>query len=111
MLGNHDKGCGAVPTEWRMEVVHDDRIDGPFVWRHWPTEHDAGYVLAGHLHPVAALRGKGRQKLRLRCFALGRRRMILPAFGGFTGGAVGAPDAADKVFVVAGDEVIEVPRT
>ena len=37
--------------------------------------------ISGHLHPVVALAGR-----RWRCFALGRRQLILPAFGSYTGG-------------------------
>jgi DNA ligase-associated metallophosphoesterase len=111
VLGNHDKRSGATPHGWRMEIADDSKHEPPFVWRHWPDEHDAGYVVAGHVHPVAQLRGPGRQRLRLRCFAVGERRMILPAFGDFTGGAVGAPGSTDRVFVVADGHVVEVPRT
>jgi DNA ligase-associated metallophosphoesterase len=110
VLGNHDKRCGRTPDEWRMEVSQELKLEAPFIWCHWPDEHDAGYVVAGHVHPVAALAGPGRQKLRLRCFALGPRRMILPAFGDFSGGTLGAPEPSDRIFVVADDQVVEVPR-
>jgi len=111
VLGNHDKRCGEPPSEWAMETVDDVRIEPPFVWRHRPDEHAAGYVIAGHIHPVAVLAGRGRDRLRLRCFAVGPRRMILPAFGSFTGGAIGAPETGDRVFVVADDQVVEAART
>jgi len=110
VLGNHDKGCGEPPSEWAIEVVEDVRIELPFVWRHRPDEHAGGYVVAGHIHPVAVLAGRGRERLRLRCFAVGPRRMILPAFGSFTGGAIGAPETGDRVFVAADDQVVEAPR-
>ena len=110
VLGNHDQRCGPTPLEWRMEIIDELRVEPPFVWRHRPDEHEAGYVVAGHVHPVAQLTGPGRQKLRLRCFAVGERRAILPAFGGFTGGAVGAPTPTDRVFVVADDQIVEMSR-
>jgi DNA ligase-associated metallophosphoesterase len=108
VLGNHDKRCGPTPDEWRMQIAQELKQEPPFIWCHWPDVHDAGYVVAGHVHPAAQLRGPGGQKERLRCFAVGEHRMILPAFGDFTGGAVGAPDPTDRVFVVADDQVVEV---
>jgi metallophosphoesterase superfamily enzyme len=65
-------------------------------------------VLAGHLHPAVALGGPGRQRERLPCFLFGPRRGILPAFGSFTGAATVRPTAGERVFVVAGDEVLQV---
>jgi uncharacterized protein len=110
VLGNHDRRCGALPDAWRLEIVEDRRTEPPFVLCHWPDECDDGYVIAGHVHPVVVLTGRARQKVRLPCFAVGPRRMILPAFGSFTGGATAPPAAKDRVFVVADDQVVEVPR-
>lgn len=41
--------------------------------------------ISGHLHPVATVRLKGRS-LRRRCFVINEDRIILPAFGAYTGG-------------------------
>ncbi len=41
--------------------------------------------IAGHLHPAASVVGRGRAVKR-RCFVTDGIRMILPAFGSFTGG-------------------------
>ena len=108
--GNHDRHCKVVPPTWRLEIAEDRVVDGPFVYCHWPDECTGGYVLGGHVHPVAVMAGRGRQKIRLRCFAVGERRMILPAFGSFTGGASGGPTASDRVFLVADDCVVEANR-
>jgi uncharacterized protein len=110
VLGNHDRRCGAIPDSWRMAIVGDRLIEEPFVYCHQPDECDEGYVVGGHLHPVAQLAGPGRQRLRVRCFAVGSRRMILPAFGTFTGGAPSAIAFQDDVFAIANDEVVGVGR-
>lgn len=41
--------------------------------------------IAGHLHPAASVVGRGRAVKR-RCFVTDGRRMIMPAFGSYTGG-------------------------
>ena len=72
------------------------------------AEEPAGYVLAGHIHPAVSLSGPGRQRERLPCFLFGERVGILPAFGDFTGGAAVGPRPGDRVFAVAGDEVVAI---
>jgi len=55
-----------------------------------------------------ALGGNGRA-LTLPCFYFGRDYALLPAFGEFTGTAVVRPRAGERVFVLAGDEIIAKP--
>jgi DNA ligase-associated metallophosphoesterase len=52
-------------------------------FRHLPT--GAEGEIAGHLHPVARVSHRGRAVSR-RCFAADAKRMVMPAFGAFTGG-------------------------
>ena len=40
---------------------------------------------------------------------LGRRRAILPAFGGFTGLARASPLAGDRIVAVAGTRLFAIP--
>ena len=60
---------------------------GPLVFRH--DAHDErqgeGGEVIGHYHPVASVSTRGRS-FRRRCFAIGRDRLLLPAFGAYTGG-------------------------
>jgi DNA ligase-associated metallophosphoesterase len=58
---------------------------GPLVFRHAPERDDVAGEVAGHLHPVARLNGRGRTVSR-RCFATDGKRMVMPAFGAYTGG-------------------------
>lgn len=58
---------------------------GPLVFRHAPERDDAVGEIAGHLHPVARVNGRGRTVSR-RCFATDGKRMVMPAFGAYTGG-------------------------
>ncbi|XVO88708.1 ligase-associated DNA damage response endonuclease PdeM [Pseudomonas palleroniana] len=103
--GNHDKRAGDPPADLRIEVVGEPLLMGPFALQHEPDAHASHHVLAGHVHPVYRLRGKGRQSLRLACFQIGKRISLLPAFGAFTGGyPVSSSDDA-QVFVIADQDV------
>jgi DNA ligase-associated metallophosphoesterase len=58
---------------------------GPLLFRHAPEREEADGEIAGHLHPVARVNGRGRTVSR-RCFATDGKRMVMPAFGAYTGG-------------------------
>jgi len=106
--GNHDAKFGPAPDFLGIDEYPDPTHEFPFVLRHIPEPSDDGYALAGHVHPSVVLRGRGRQTLRLSCFAVGKRTMLFPAFGGFTGTSIHRPQPGDRTFVIADDEVIEV---
>jgi uncharacterized protein len=106
--GNHDKGAGDPPCEWGFDCHDEPWIEPPFAFRHHPEEENSGYVLAGHIHPAVSLSGMGGQREKLPCFLFGERIGLLPAFGDFTGGATVRPGRGDRVFVVAGEEVIPI---
>ena len=103
--GNHDKRAGDPPDDLRIDVVAEPLLMGPFALQHEPDAHPSHHVLAGHVHPVYHLRGKGRQRLRLPCFKIGARVSLLPAFGAFTGGYAVEQDADCRIFVVGDQEV------
>lgn len=84
--GNHDRRAGDPPAYLRIQIVNEPLLLGDFALQHEPHEHATHHVLAGHVHPAYRLSGKGRQSLRLPCFAFGERVSLLPAFGAFTGG-------------------------
>lgn len=56
---------------------------GGLNFRHEPN--GVAAQIAGHLHPVARVSYSGRAVSR-RCFATDGQRMVIPAFGAFTGG-------------------------
>ncbi|WP_218509767.1 ligase-associated DNA damage response endonuclease PdeM [Variovorax sp. dw_308] len=84
--GNHDSRAGDPPGALDIDVVDEPWLLGPFACCHHPQAHPTHFVLAGHLHPVCKLHGRGRDSLRLPCFVSEPDRAILPAFGEFTGG-------------------------
>jgi DNA ligase-associated metallophosphoesterase len=60
---------------------------GPLVFRHdaHGEREEAGGEVIGHYHPVASVATRGRS-FRRRCFAIGRHRLLMPAFGAYAGG-------------------------
>ncbi|MCQ3015584.1 ligase-associated DNA damage response endonuclease PdeM [Pseudomonas tremae] len=106
--GNHDKRAGDPPAYLGINVVADPLVLGPFALQHEPDPHPTLHVLAGHVHPVYRLHGRGRQSLRLACFYLGQRVSLLPAFGEFTGGFRIQPIENTQVYVTGGDAVWRV---
>jgi DNA ligase-associated metallophosphoesterase len=103
--GNHDLGAGDPPSELGVRCVDEPCGASPFAFRHHPEPIDAGYVLAGHVHPTVRLAGHGGLRERLPAFVFGQRVGLLPAFGSFTGGAAVEPGPEDRTYVIADDEV------
>lgn len=108
--GNHDSHAGDPPAGWGVDVVAEPHPLAPFLACHKPQTPPTGYALCGHIHPGVVLAGAARESVRLPCFVLGRRRALLPAFGGLTGLAIVRPVEGETLVAVAGNAVYEVPR-
>ena len=106
--GNHDQRAGDPPAEIGITCVDGPATEPPFALAHHPVAVANAYVLAGHLHPCAALVGAARQRERLPCFWIGQDVAVLPAFGEFTGCAEVEARAEDEVWVVADERVVRV---
>lgn len=106
--GNHDRHAGDPPKDLQINWVNAPAFVPPFIFRHEPVDEEGAYGLAGHVHPALTLVGRGLQRETLPCFVVGKQRMIVPAFGSFTGFGVVQPGPGDRAFVVAEDEVLEV---
>jgi DNA ligase-associated metallophosphoesterase len=107
--GNHDRSAGAVPAALGIRVVAEPWNLGAALLCHYPQQSAVAPVLAGHLHPVVRLSGRGDDSLRLPCFWWRERLAILPAFGEFTGGATIEREVGDRVVAVAERRLYEIP--
>jgi hypothetical protein len=67
---------------------------GALTFRHEPSPQPCTGEIAGHLHPVARVSGRGRAVSR-RCFASDGRRLVMPAFGAYAGGL----NVRDRAFI------------
>ena len=79
VAGNHDPASGRRDGGCASELaVH------PFVFRHIAAESVCGEI-SGHYHPKASIFLRGRSITRS-CFLADQNRVILPAYGVYTGG-------------------------
>ncbi len=79
--GNHD--LGAHPPGLRCALEELDL--NPLIFRHEAEKAGKSGEVSGHFHPKACIR-VSTGSTSTRCFIFDRRRVILPAFGTYTGG-------------------------
>ena len=96
IAGNHDPD----PAKDIGGVFARSLSLGQLTFRHEPTEDVADGEIAGHLHPSARVSQRGRAVTR-KCFVADARRMVMPAFGAYTGGLNIRDRAFAKVFARA----------
>ncbi len=110
VAGNHDRALRRHPERAASMglAVHAPHLrEPPFLFVHASEDAprgEAGYVLAGHLHPVLRLPGLPRLPV-FRFAEVG----ILPAFTAFAGGQPFAPARGERIYVCAPDAVVDVP--
>lgn len=109
--GNHDPGPVALGGSHRSDLRR-----GPFTFRHIAAPAPEGEI-SGHFHPKARLPLRGRT-LTAPCFLCDAQRLILPAYGAYTGGlfcdrapleALMAPDA-QAILALPRPVAIPMPR-
>lgn len=79
--GNHDPAISAAMGGTVLDALDLRGV----TLRHEPSFGAAMPEIAGHLHPAAKVRMRGRA-LRRRCFALSPTRCVMPAMGAYAGG-------------------------
>ena len=106
--GNHDPGPIGIGGTHRADLAI-----GGLVFRHIARPEGLGEV-SGHYHPKASLRLRGRVLTRP-CFLLDSARLILPAYGAYTGGlgtrseALTSLMAPDALAILTGPRPCAVP--
>jgi uncharacterized protein len=81
ITGNHDP---SPPQDIGGRIVSEVML-GAVTLRHEPRPlPSSAFEIAGHLHPAAAIHSRG-QRIRCRCFIADQSRIIMPAFGSYTG--------------------------
>lgn len=93
ITGNHDRTIDRRLGGVALESIAVEGI----TFRHEPTRGAVTHEIAAHLHPAAKLRMNG-TALRRPCFVGNGLRLILPAFGAFTGGLNVLDDAFLPLF-------------
>lgn len=94
ITGNHDP---EPPGDVGGTIIEEMAL-GPVTLRHQPKMlGEAEAEISGHLHPAAAIQARG-QRIRCRCFIADHRRLIMPAFGSYTGALSVRSEAFEGLF-------------
>lgn len=94
ITGNHDPA----PPEDVGGIIIEEMALGPVTLRHQPKLLRADEAeISGHLHPAASIHARG-QRIRCRCFIADRQRLIMPAFGSYTGALSVRSEAFEGLF-------------
>lgn len=107
--GNHDPGPLDVGGR-HLSAVHDSGL----TFRHIADPDADGPEVSGHWHPKAALGDRGR-RVRRPCFLTDGTRLILPAYGAYTGGMAAEEAAAlaglrlPATAILAGPTMVRLP--
>lgn len=108
--GNHDAGPMGIAGSHRKQVT----LHG-ITFRHIADNDEKGPEISGHYHPKARLLGKAWP-----CFLSDYKRLIMPAFGAYTGGMAAqspeitslmGPEARAYLCMNQTVRVIPMPRT
>ena len=97
LSGNHDR---RIAPEFGGRIDDEIKLAGVTL-RHEPAYGSATHEIAGHMHPAAKLSLYG-TSIRRPCFVGNGRRIIMPAFGAFTGGLNVLDDAFLPLFGTGG---------
>lgn len=107
VIGNHDILEDQVYDDLQL-TFHKECLDiAPFCIAH-DFIASSHFVIHGHVHPALRIKSPGYNQpaLRLCCFAQDDKRMILPAFGKFTGTHLLNPTLFQQLYLIADDKVI-----
>lgn len=111
ITGNHDP-MDTTPIGGR--IVEEAHVDG-ICLRHAADLADARPEISGHWHPKLHLTLRG-HRLSRPCFVRAGQRLVLPAFGAFTGGMraddpalLGALGSPAEALVVSGNALLRFP--
>ncbi len=88
--GNHDPGPVEIGGSHITEIER-----GPLTFRHIALRTAAPGEVSGHFHPKMRVASQSRP-----CFLYDRRRLILPAYGVYTGGLRSSDEALRSLFDV-----------
>jgi hypothetical protein len=104
ITGNHDPGPIEIGGTHRAELKL-----APFTFRHSAKPQEQAEI-SGHYHPKARLAGQSRP-----CFLADRSRLIMPAYGVYTGGlrsydaTLTGLMAKDALAILTGPRVLAIP--
>lgn len=107
ITGNHDIIAPEKFQNVNVSQFQELAIDS-FFFTHHPEDRIGLFNFCGHIHPSIKLKGPGRDYVKLPCFFKSENKMILPAFGQFTGTHALKPKKSDDVYAIADDCIFKI---
>lgn len=107
--GNHDPGSLDIGGTYRAQAIL-----GPLLFRHEAKEDAPPGEVTGHFHPKAGIAMRGRTVTRP-CFLYDDHRLIMPAYGTYTGGLRSNADVLLGLMstkaraILTGKALVEIP--
>lgn len=106
--GNHD----ILDNEWYkkagINLWDSSLLIGNILFSHDHCHSNGSYLFCGHIHPGVIINGLGKQSLRFPCFYFAQKHCILPAFSKFTGMASIELSAADAVYAIVENSLLQL---
>ena len=107
VAGNHDRHLDKSLIDGI--IWHKTLYEQGFHFVHEPEEAEKhSFFFAGHIHPAYTLRVDRSDTLRMPVFWQSPIGLVLPSFGGFTGGYNIKPSARDRLFGSLGKDVLQI---
>lgn len=116
LRGNHDRHARDPDASLGIECLDSLTVDAVKL-QHHPIDDDDDAtndadvsILCGHVHPATTLADFDGTVVKLPCFVVDERQLILPAFGRFTGTATIERRAGRQLLIAAHGRVLKSPR-
>jgi DNA ligase-associated metallophosphoesterase len=107
--GNHDILSDENYNLSQLKIKNEPFQIHPFLLSHHPINQEdiskGEFNLCGHIHPGISIKGKGKSYLKLPCFYIKEKQLIMPAFGKFTGLAKIKSEKGSEIFIVLSTSV------
>lgn len=107
VTGNHDILPEEKYSDWQLKVHNTGLHAGQFFIAHDAPENCADFCIHGHVHPAIRISRRGHNTMKLSCFCEDEDRLILPAFGQFTGNYILDPAEHKHIYVIADKTVMK----
>lgn len=82
--GNHDLMSDIAKNDGILNIIPHKALIDPITFIHQPTKDNIPHI-CGHIHPGVLIRHHSFQTIKLPCFLVSDKQIILPAFSQMTG--------------------------
>lgn len=108
--GNHDQLDPEMGELENLEFIDEFEQEGILFLHDDEGKERSLFVIQGHIHPMATVKIGPKQSRRYPSLIIQTRRMIMPAFGKFTGGYKMPAGSFDRLFILTPEASMEVPK-